>query len=161
MKWVLAAGVLALAFSSELAGQAFAGKGDRVVSVQRRSPLLERKVLDLRFADFAQGIWTTDQEACSDLRSIDRSQPGSTVAIFRGLMETPDRICTVYGAEQGALEAQRAAMNCDLVAGGDALGLLTVRRRGSQGLMVQDGERPPEYFRFCRGIVPVTQSASQ
>ncbi len=161
MKRVVGTGLLVAGLICGFAGMAVAGKGDRATSFHRVSPLLEKKVLDLRFADFAQGIWTRNSSACEDLYTVDRSTRGDVVAIFRGLLETPARICSVYGAEQGAKEAQRAALNCHLVSGGEALGLVTVRSRGSEGLMLQDGERPPQYFRFCRAIPPVMQTVGQ
>lgn len=146
-----------------LAGAAPAGaaKGDLHIQVRRSSPLLERRVLDLRFAGFAQGIWTRHSSDCQSLRNIDQAQPGTAVVIFRGLFETPTEICHVYGAEQRASGSQRAAMNCQLVSGGESLGLVTVRPIGSVGLSVQDGERPPIHYRFCRSIKPVIQPVGQ
>lgn len=138
-----------------------AAKGDRKSGAIRTSPLLEGRVLDLRFADFAQGIWAADRATCDGLTAIDRGVPGSAIAIFRGLLETPSQICQVYGAEQGASGSQRAAMNCRLDSGGESLGLVTVRPRGPAGLSVQDGEHPPVYYRYCRAIPPVTQSVTQ
>ncbi|WP_417668199.1 hypothetical protein [Roseibium sp.] len=161
MKRVLGTTLLAIGIGLLSSAAAVAGKGDRVVSVQRSSPLLERRVLDLRFAEFAQGIWARDGETCAQMSTIDRAAQGSTVAVFRGLLETPGRICLVYGAEQRAQNTQRAALNCDLDTGEEALGLVTVRRRGSDGLMLQEGEREPQFFRFCRSIPPVTGSLGQ
>ncbi len=140
---------------------AVAAKGDRKANVTRSSPLLEGKVLDLRFEPFAQGIWATNDAACNAMSTIDQSEPGTVLAIFRGLLETPEQICQVYGAEHGSSGSQRAAMNCSLSAGGEALGLVTVRPRGSAGLSVQDGKRPPAYYRFCKKIDPVTSRLSQ
>ncbi|MEJ8476759.1 hypothetical protein [Roseibium algae] len=161
MKRALGTGLLALTLSFAPAGLVHAGKGDRVVRVHSSAPLLERKVLDLRFADFAQGIWAMDTLSCDNLKTIDRSKSGSVLAVFRGLLETPDRICMVYGAEQRATKAQRAAIDCHLVSGGESLDLVTVRTHGSDGLELQAGEHPPKYFRFCQPIDPVTQSLIQ
>lgn len=138
-------------------GTAHAGKGDLKVVVPRSAPLLQGKTLDLRFATFAQGIWVKDLANCPAPR-IDRSAPGSTIAIFRGLYETSSRICQVYGAEKGGRNTQRAALNCLLTDGGEAIELVTVQPRGSKGLMVQEGERPPVHFRFCERIIPVLES---
>ena len=150
---VLAAGLLAL-----VAGPAGAGKGDLMFEVPKSAPLLQGKMLDLRFADFAQGIWVRDLDQCPAKR-IDRSQPGSTLAIYRGLFETPGRICQVYGAEKAGKRTQRAALNCLLTDGGEAIELVTVMPRGTQGLVVQEGEKPPVHFRFCEKITPILQSA--
>ena len=155
-KVFLTFGILCLALSPTLAA-----KGDRVTAVRKSSPLLEGRQLDLRFASFAQGIWASDDGACNGLTSIDRAAPGSVLAVFRGLLETPGRICLVYGAEQGAETSQRAALNCDLASGEEALGLVTVQRRGENGLMFQDGEQPPRRMQFCRTILPVTSAPGQ
>ncbi|WP_209017461.1 hypothetical protein [Roseibium aggregatum] len=148
-------------FSAVLAagGPALAGKGDLKFDVPKSAPLLQGRALDLRFADFAQGIWVRDPEDCPG-PSIDRSKPGSALAIYRGLWEAPDRICQVYGAELGRRETQRAAISCTLTDGGEAIELVTVRPRGTQGLLVQEGERAPVQYRFCARIVPILQSAS-
>lgn len=155
---LMTAGLLAL-FGS--LAPAEAAKGDRKAGAIRTSPLLDGRVLDLRFAEFAQGIWASDGATCDALTAIDRGAPGSAIAIFRGLLETPSQICQVYGAQQGASGSQRAAMNCRLDNGGESLGLVTVRPRGSSGLSVQDGEHPPVYYRFCRAIPQVIQSVTQ
>lgn len=155
----LVLGAMSVAILGAMAPPAYAGKGDLKVSVPKRAPLLQGKTLDLRFADFAQGIWVRDLEKCPAPR-IDQSAPGSTIAFYRGLMETSSRICQVYGAEKHNRSAQRAAINCLLNDGGQAIELVTVRPRGSNGLMVQQGERPPVYFRFCEKIIPVLQAAS-
>lgn len=152
-KIALAAGMLAMA-----GGAALAGKGDLMFEVPKSAPLLQGKLLDLRFADFAQGIWVRDLEQCPAPR-IDQSRPGSTLAIYRGLFETPGRICQVYGAEKAGKRTQRAALNCLMTDGGEAIELVTVMPRGTQGLMVQEGEKPPIHFRFCEKIVPILQSA--
>ncbi|MEP3047081.1 MAG: hypothetical protein ABJL55_03480 [Roseibium sp.] len=152
-------GVMSIVIASTMALPAYAGKGDRKFSVPKRAPLLQGKTLDLRFADFAQGIWVRDLDNCPAPR-IDQSSPGSTIAFYRGLMETSGRICQVYGAEKHNQSTQRAAINCLLNDGGQAIELVTVRPRGSNGLMVQQGERPPVYFRFCKKIIPVLQSAA-
>lgn len=155
-RWLWGAVILSLAAFP--AGPAVAGKGDRKTSVPRSAPLLKGKTLDLRFADFAQGVWVRDLSNCPAER-IDRNAPGSAIAIYRGLLETPGRICQVYGAEKDKLRTQRAAINCLLNDGGDAIELVTVQPRGTNGLMVQEGERPPVHFRFCEAIIPVLQSA--
>jgi len=143
------------------AAPALAAKGDRKVTIGSTSPILAGKVLDLRFAGFAQGIWTRQPDDCAALSRIDTGSPGNVVAIYRGLLETPTRICQVYGAEQRPQGAQRAAMNCRLDTGSQALGMVTVRRRGSEILVVQDGEDPPITYRFCRTIPPVINTADQ
>jgi len=127
-----------------------AAKGDRQPSVRRSSPLLEGKVLDLRFAGFAQGIWARQAQDCENLSAIDR-----------GLLETPDRICQVYGAEKRSSGAQRAAMNCRLTTGSEALGLVTVRPRGTESISVQDGDHSAVNYRFCRAITPLLQTTTQ
>ncbi|MBO6891913.1 MAG: hypothetical protein JJ866_08235 [Roseibium sp.] len=137
-------------------GSAQAGKGDLKVVVPRSAPLLQGKTLDLRFAEFAQGIWVRDLSNCPAPR-IDRSAPGSALAIYRGLYETSGRICQVYGAEKGGSNTQRAALNCLLTDGGEAIELVTVQPRGTGGLLVQEGERPPVHFRFCERIIPLKQ----
>ncbi|MCX2724566.1 hypothetical protein [Roseibium salinum] len=139
-------------------GSASAGKGDLKANVPRSAPLLEGKALDLRFAKFAQGIWVSDLDHCPGPR-IDQSPSGTTVAIYRGLLETPDKICQVYGAEKDAGRTQRAAINCLLDSGNEAIELVTVRPRGTNVLMVQEGEKPPAEFRFCKQITPILQSA--
>ncbi|WP_420412607.1 hypothetical protein [Roseibium sp.] len=151
-------GVVILALTAAFSAPAVAGKGDRKLSVPRSAPLLKGKTLDLRFAEFAQGIWVRDLSNCPAPR-IDRNAPGSAIAIYRGLLETPGRICQVYGAEKDKLRTQRAAINCLLNDGGEAIELVTVQPRGTNGLMVQEGERPPVHFRFCEAIQPVLQSA--
>lgn len=138
-----------------------AAKGDLRAEVPRSSPLLEGRSLDLRFAEFAQGIWTKEPADCQDLTTIDRAKPGTAIAIYRGLYETPAEICQVYGAEQRSSRSQRAAMSCHLVGGGYSLGLVTVRPIGSAGLSVQDGKHPPAHYQFCRAITPVIQQAGQ
>lgn len=140
---------------------AHAAKGDMQVSVQRSSPILEGRILDLNFAGFAQGIWTREASDCDAFTTIDRGKPGAVIAIFRSLMETPDEICQVYGAERADTGSQRAAMNCRLWSGADALGLVTISQRGTTEIAVQDGERPPVTYRFCRAIVPLVQPVSQ
>ncbi|MCK7613940.1 hypothetical protein [Roseibium sediminicola] len=149
----LAAGLLATA-----SGAALAGKGDLMFEVPKSAPLLQGRMLDLRFADFAQGIWVRDLDQCPAPR-IDRSDPGSTLAIYRGLLEMPGRICQVYGAEKAGKSTQRAAISCLLTDGGEAIELVTVSPRGTKGLMVQEGEKPPVHFRFCEKIEPILQSA--
>ena len=139
-------------------GPALAGKGDLMFEVPRSAPLLQGKSLDLRFAEFAQGIWVRETDQCPVPR-IDRGAPGSTVAIYRGLLETPGRICQVYGAEKSGKRTQRAAISCLLDDGGEAIELVTVQPRGTEGLMVQEGEKPPVHFRFCKKIVPILRSA--
>ncbi|MTH96207.1 hypothetical protein E1297_09445 [Roseibium sp. RKSG952] len=134
---------------------AHAAKGDRQVDLPRVSPLLEGRVLELRFPETAEGIWVRRDFECADITRIHDAPPGSVVAIYRGLFETPGQICQVYGAEQGAANAQRAAMNCMRDDGGSALGLVTLRPRGSSVLLVQDGDLPPVAYRFCRPIRPV------
>jgi hypothetical protein len=142
-----------------------AAKGDMQVAVQRSSPILEGRILDLKFAGFAQGIWTREASDCDGLTTVDRGQPGAVIAIFRSLMETPEEICQVYGAEQAETDSQRAAMNCRQWSGAETLGLVTISQRGSTGISVQDGERPPVHYRFCRAIPlllqPVNQQAGQ
>ncbi|WP_299808751.1 hypothetical protein [uncultured Roseibium sp.] len=140
-------------------GPAYAQKGDLKIQVPKSAPLLQGKTLDLRFAKFAQGIWVTDLDYCP-APSIDRSVPGTTLAIYRGLLETPGRICQVYGAEQSDGKTQRAAINCLLTDGGEAIELVTVRPRGTSVLMVQEGERPPVQFHFCQKIIPILRAAS-
>ncbi len=139
-------------------GSAYAGKGDLMFEVPKSAPLLQGKMLDLRFAEFAQGIWVRDPTQCPAPR-IDRSDPGTALAIYRGLLETPGRICQVYGAEKAGMHRQRAAISCLLTDGGEAIELVTVTPRGTQGLMVQEGEKPPVHFRFCEKIIPILQSA--
>ncbi|MBG6154043.1 MAG: hypothetical protein RIE06_08315 [Roseibium album] len=151
-------GVLLAAMVLALPGLAFAAKGDLKVQVPRSAPLLKGRTLDLRFADFAQGIWVRDLEDCPAKR-IDRSAPGSALAIYRGLWEMPDRICQVYGAELGRRDTQRAAINCLLNNGAESIELVTVQPRGTNGLIVQEGERPPVHFRFCEQITPVLKAA--
>lgn len=138
-----------------------AAKGDRQQSVRRSSPLLEGKVLDLRFAGFAQGIWARQAQDCATLSAIDQGMPGSVVAIYRGLLETPGKICQVYGAEKRSSGGQRAAMNCRLTTGSEALGLVTVLPRGTEGIAVQDGDHPAVHYRFCRAITPLMQTTTQ
>ncbi len=161
MKRSLVVALLGFGAGIAFLGAAHAGKGDRVLSVPRGSPILERKVLDLRFADFAQGIWASDVPTCQRLEAIDAADDGTAVAVFRGLIETPDRICLVYGAETGSVNSQRAALNCDLESGEEALGLITLRRSGKEGLLIQDGTHEPRYFQFCKPILPVTRSVTQ
>lgn len=132
-----------------------AGKGDRAVKTQPSGLLMQGKILDVRFSDFAQGIWTRDAASCQKLSAIEDASEGSVIAIFRGLFETPDRICMVYGAEQGKRSSQRAALNCDLKSGNTALGLVTVRQRGSQVIVLEDGEQPAQTFEFCRAVPTV------
>ncbi len=139
-------------------GQALAGKGDLLFQVPKSAPLLQGKTLDLRFADFAQGIWVRDLETCP-VQHIDRGAPGSAIAIYRGLLETPGRICQVYGAEKSGRKTQRAAIHCLLDDGGEEIELVTVQPRGTQGLMVQQGEKPTVHFRFCQKITPILQAA--
>ena len=134
-----------------------AAKGDMKIVVRRASPILEGRVLDLKFAGFAQGIWARDASDCEGLTTVDRARPGAVIAFFRGLMETPGEICQVYGAEKAASDSQRAAMNCRLWNEAEVLRLVTVKPRGSDGLTVEDGERPPVHYRLCRPITPVTQ----
>ncbi|CTQ76941.1 hypothetical protein [Roseibium alexandrii] len=155
-RWVIAACFCAAA--AVAAAPAMAGKGDLKRSVPRSAPLLKGKTLDLRFADFAQGIWVRDLSNCPAPR-IDRNDPGAAIAIYRGLLETPSRICQVYGAEKDKQFTQRAAINCLLNDGGEAIELVTVQPRGTNGLIVQEGERAPVHFRFCEAIQPVLQSA--
>lgn len=150
---------LLVLFATDLTAEA--AKGDRQPSVRRSSPLLEGKVLDLRFAGFAQGIWARQTQDCDNLSVIDRGVPGSLVAIYRGLLETPDQICQVYGAEKRSSGAQRAAMNCRLTTGSETLGLVTVRPRGTEGITVQDGDHPAVHYRFCRAITPLIQTTTQ
>ncbi len=149
---------LLAAFFVLVGGPALAGKGDLIFQVPKAAPLLQGRTLDLRFADFAQGIWVRDLEQCPAPR-IDRSPPGSALAIYRGLLETPGRICQVYGAEQSGIRTQRAAINCQLIDGAEVIELVTVQPRGTRGLLVQEGEKPPVHFRFCEKIVPILQSA--
>ncbi|POF33729.1 hypothetical protein [Roseibium marinum] len=151
--------VLLAALCAVAGGPAYAEKGDLKFQVPKSAPLLQGKTLDLRFAKFAQGIWVTDLDYCP-APSIDRSVPGTTLAIYRGLLETPGRICQVYGAEQSDGRTQRAAINCLLTDGGEAIELVTVQPRGTNVLMVQEGEDPPVQFRFCRKIIPILQAAS-
>jgi hypothetical protein len=139
-------------------GPALAGKGDFMFEVPRSAPLLQGRTLDLRFADFAQGIWVQERDQCPVPR-IDRGTPGSTVAIYRGLLETPGRICQVYGAEKDGKRTQRAAISCLLNDGREAIELVTVQPRGTEGLLVQEGEKPPVHFRFCEKIVPILQTS--
>ncbi|WP_298985801.1 hypothetical protein [uncultured Roseibium sp.] len=136
---------------------AHAGKGDRLFQVPKSAPLLQGKTLDLRFAEFAQGIWVRELENCPVPR-VDRSEPGSALVIYRGLLETPGRICQVYGAERSGRMTQRAAINCLSNDGGESIELVTVQPRGSDGLLVQEGEKVPVHFRFCRKIIPILQS---
>jgi len=152
-------GVLIWAVISALLGPALAGKGDLKPSVPRSAPLLKGKMLDLRFAEFAQGIWVRDPANCP-ARRIDATEPGSTIAIFRGLLETPGRICQVYGAEKDKLKTQRAAINCLFTDGGEAIELVTVQPRGSNGLLIQEGERPPVHFRFCEPVQTVLDDSA-
>jgi len=152
-KWgVLAAAIAGLMMTC---GPTGAGKGDRQVQAPRYAPLLQEKVLDLRFSPFAQGLWTRNG-ACVNPISIDRSEPGDAVAIFRGLLETPSELCQVYGAEQRPEGAQRAAMSCLMNNGMENLGLVTVSQRGPQGLHVHFDGKNPVTYRFCREIRPVT-----
>ena len=83
------------------------------------------------------------------------------IAIFRSLMETPEEICQVYGAERAGVESQRAAMNCHLWSGSETLGLVTVRQLGPSGLSVQFGDHQPVPYRFCRAIAPLLLPVSQ
>ncbi|WP_209012064.1 hypothetical protein [Roseibium aggregatum] len=131
------------------------------VAVQRASPILEGRILDLTFAGFAQGVWTREKSDCDGLTTVDRGRPGAVIAIFRSLMETPEEICQVYGAEKAGTDSQRAAMNCRQWSGAETLGLITISQRGSSEISVQDGERPPVHFRFCRAIIPLLQPLSQ
>jgi hypothetical protein len=150
--------ILLTALCVLIGGPALAGKGDLIFQVPKSAPLLQGRMLDLRFADFAQGIWVSDPDVCPT-RRIDRSPPGSAIAIYRGLLETPGRICQVYGAEQSGKRTQRAAINCQLTSGAEVIELVTVQTRGTLGLVVQEGERAPVHFRFCESIVPILQSA--
>lgn len=138
-------------------GPASAAKGDLKVKIPKSAPLLKGRTLDLRFADFAQGIWVRDLKNCP-ADSIDRTPPGSTLAIYRGLWEMPDRICQVYGAELGRMDTQRAAINCLLDSGAEAIELVTVQPRGENTLLVQEGEGRPVQFRFCEAIQPVLKA---
>ncbi len=147
---------VAVLLTCAAAGAAHAAKGDLKVKVPRSAPLLQGKTLDLRFAEFAQGIWVRDLKDCPAER-IDRSRPGSTLAIYRGLWETPGRICQVYGAELGSRDTQRAALNCQLTDGGEVIELVTVQPRGTGSLLVQEGERTPVQYRFCERITPVLE----
>ncbi|WP_305988552.1 hypothetical protein [Roseibium sp. MMSF_3544] len=151
-------GVLSAVLVLALPGLGHAAKGDLKIQVPKSAPLLKGRTLDLRFAEFAQGIWVRDLNDCPAAR-IDQGAPGSMLAIYRGLWEMPDRICQVYGAELGRLDTQRAAINCLLKNGAQAIELVTVQPRGSNGLMVQEGERPPVHFRFCEKITPVLRAA--
>ncbi len=151
-------GVLLSVLVMLASGAAFAGKGDLKISVPKSAPLLQGKTLDLRFAGFAQGIWVTDVSLCPP-PNIDRTEPGSTLAIYRGLLETRGRICQVYGAEKDGNQTQRAAINCVMDDGGEVIQLVTVQPRGTAGLMVQEGERSPVHFRFCEKIKPILQAA--
>lgn len=153
--------VFAIAAMIVLAGPAMAAKGDRKVSLQHKPSILASRSLDLRFADFAQGIWTTDASRCEQLSKIDVGEPGEAIAIYRGLFETPGKVCLVYGAEQNPNKTQRAAMNCRMDKGGSALGLLTVTKRGTSKLVIQEGERRPVAYRFCRTISPLLEPFSQ
>ncbi|NVK34243.1 MAG: hypothetical protein HWE23_07175 [Rhodobacteraceae bacterium] len=146
-----------MVLATGFAGAAYAGKGDRAPSVQRSSPLLEGRILEVRLADFAQGIWTVDRQTCDGFTTIEEAKNGSAITIFRSLYETPSQICMVYGAEQGKSRAQRAALNCTQNSGGTMLGLLTLRKRGSSVLLVEDGERPQQSYRFCRPVVSVLE----
>lgn len=153
---VLVAGAFAVgAFA--VSGASHAAKGDLRVPVRTHSPLLQGKALDLRFAGFAQGIWVRSLQSCP-VERIERTEPGSTLAIFRGLLETPAKICQVYGAERDNPERQRAALNCLLNDGGEVIELVTLRPRGTGGLMVQMGEQPPVHFRFCERIIPALEA---
>lgn len=140
---------------------AHAAKGDMQVAIQRASPILEGRILDLTFAGFAQGIWTREKRDCDGLTTVDRGRPGAVIAIFRSLMETTEEICQVYGAEKAGTDSQRAAMNCHQWSGSETLGLVTISQRGSSEISVQDGERPPVHYRFCRAIIPLLQPLSQ
>lgn len=153
-------GVLLAALLALPSTTGFAAKGDLKVQVPRSAPLLQGRTLELRFADFAQGIWVRDPGDCPP-PSIDRSAPGSALAIYRGLWEMPDRICQVYGAELGGRDTQRAAINCLLNNGAESIELVTVQPRGTAGLMVQEGERPPVHFRFCEKITPVLKATDE
>lgn len=156
VRWLVKMSVLVAVGLAADFGSALASKGDRISGVRKSAPLLERKVLDLRFATFAQGIWTRDTKTCSALETIDQAPPGSAIAVFRGLLETPGRICLLYGAERGGVKkSQRAALNCGLNSGEETLSLVTLSGRGNQTLIVQDGEHPAESFKFCRTITPV------
>lgn len=141
-------------------GAASANKGDLKVSVPRSAPLLQGRTLDLRFAAFAQGIWVSEQASCPK-DAIDQAMPGSTVAIYRGLLETPNRICQVYGAEKQGKKSQRAAISCLQDNGVEAIELVTVSPSGTEGLSVQVGERSPERYRFCEPIIPLLKSAQR
>ncbi|WP_346893420.1 hypothetical protein [uncultured Roseibium sp.] len=132
-----------------------AAKGDMKVTVHRSSPILEGRILDLKFSSFAQGVWTREASDCDAFTTVDRGRPGGVIAIFRSLMETPEEICQVYGAERAGAESQRAAMNCHLWSGSETLGLVTVRQLGPSGLSVQFGEHQPVAYRFCRAIAPL------
>jgi hypothetical protein len=138
-----------------------AAKGDMQIAVRRASPILEGRILDLTFAGFAQGIWTREASDCDAFTTVDRGRPGGVIAIFRSLMETPEEICQVYGAEKAGTDSQRAAMNCRLWSGAEALGLITIMQRGETGISVQDGERPPVHYRFCRAIPSLLRPVSQ
>ncbi|PVB62248.1 hypothetical protein [Labrenzia sp. 011] len=158
MRFELLRGCILLAALCAGAGvPAYAEKGDLKFQVPKSAPLLQGRTLDLRFAKFAQGIWVSDLDYCP-AESIDRSAPGTTLAIYRGLLETPGRICQVYGAEQSDGRTQRAAINCLLSDGGEAIELVTVQPRGTDVLMVQEGERPPVPFRFCQKIIPILKT---
>ncbi|MES0810435.1 hypothetical protein ABLO27_13210 [Roseibium sp. SCPC15] len=154
--FVKVSAVLAV-LSAGMGEPALAGKGDLKIQVPKSAPLLQGRTLDLRFASFAQGIWVRDLKDCPAPR-IDQSAPGSTLAIYRGLWEMPGRICQVYGAELGSRDTQRAAINCLMNDGGEAIELVTVQPRGTDGLLVQEGERPPVQFRFCEKINPVLKA---
>ncbi|TYC64451.1 hypothetical protein FMN50_00285 [Rhodobacterales bacterium] len=138
---------------------ALAAKGDLKIDVPKSAPLLQGKSLDLRFASFAQGIWVAEPQECPPA-SIDRGAPGATLAIHRGLMEMPGRICQVYGAERDGGETQRAAINCLMDDGGETIQLVTVQPRGTGELIVQEGERAPVEFRFCEKISPVSRTGA-
>ncbi len=154
----LASGLAVVALFLLAPSAALAAKGDLKLQVPKSAPLLQGKILDLRFAEFAQGIWVRDLKDCPAAR-IDRTSPGSTLAIHRGLWETAGRICQVYGAELGSRDTQRAAINCTTNEGGEMIELVTVQPRGTRVLLVQEGERPPVEFRFCEKITPILQSA--
>ncbi|MDN3721428.1 hypothetical protein QW131_25250 [Roseibium salinum] len=151
--------IMLAALLAAAGGSASAGKGDLKANVPRSAPLLEGKALDLRFAKFAQGIWVSDLDHCPGPR-IDQSPSGTTVAIYRGLLETPDKICQVYGAEKDAGRTQRAAINCLLDSGNEAIELVTVRPRGGRMCSwCRKAKKPPAEFRFCKQITPILQSA--
>lgn len=157
-KGVLKRGLILVAMAAAGATPALAAKGDLKFDVPKSAPLLQGKSLDLHFAGFAQGIWVADPQECPPA-SIDRGTRGATLAIHRGLLEMPGRICQVYGAEREGGQTQRAAINCLMDDGGEAIQLVTVEPRGEDGLYLQEGERPPVEFRFCEKIEPVLQAA--